>query len=202
MKKTVQLEGQRFGRLIAISPCRIGRRAGWTCQCDCGQIKAIVSYRLQSGHTQSCGCKLLDGSIRRTHGMKGTRIYSIWKDMRKRCRNPATRAYHNYGGRGISVCSEWNKFENFLADMGLPSEGATLDRIDVNGPYSQDNCRWASRMEQCRNMRKNRILEHDGNVHCVSAWADRIGISANTLHRRLSLGWDVSRALTTPLRRT
>jgi len=133
------------------------------------------------------------------HGLAKTPIHRIWTDMRQRCSNPRHHAYKNYGGRGVKVCERWNVFENFLADIGAnrPSRKYSLDRIDNNGPYSPENCRWASRTEQANNTTKSRFLEWNGQRKTVSEWCRLIGIKQSTLNARLNYyGWSVEKSLT------
>lgn len=112
--------------------------------------------------------------------------YTVWSSMRDRCNRPANSNYHNYGGRGIKVCQRWGRFRNFLADMGpRPSPEHEIDRIDNDGDYEPDNCRWATRAEQARNMRTNRLLTVDGETLTVTDWAARVGVDANCIFRRL-----------------
>lgn len=114
------------------------------------------------------------------------RVYRIWEHMRARCRNKNHKYFHRYGGRGIIVCSEWNAFESFLKDMGVPpSEKHSIDRINNNGNYEPNNCRWATSKEQNNNRADNRILKIKGETKTVSQWADYAGISQSTLHTRI-----------------
>ena len=119
--------------------------------------------------------------------------------MKSRTTNPKNIGYHRYGGRGIRVCERWLKYENFKADMGEPPEGMTLERIDNNGPYSPENCRWATRTEQNNNTRSNRMLTFRGKTQTIMQWAREIGVSFQVLWYRIARGWSVDRALTTPL---
>jgi len=151
------LMSQRFGRLVAIGKEGRNERREivWLCLCDCGGLVKVGSSRLRGGYTQSCGCLQKDTSRKEntTHGKSYTRIYSIWRTMLTRCNNSSHESYLNYGARGIQVCERWKIFENFLADMGEPPDGLTLDRIDVNGNYEPGNCQWATWIEQNNNKR-------------------------------------------------
>jgi hypothetical protein len=119
--------------------------------------------------------------------------------MMTRCRNPNDAGYHNYGGRGITVCERWSKFENFLADMGERPEGQTLDRYpNNNGNYEPANCRWASHAEQQLNTRKVQVITFGGKTMSMRGWARNLGVSWGTLRHRLDAGWSVERTLTTP----
>jgi hypothetical protein len=140
-----------------------------------------------------------------TGGRKGrpSSEYLAWSNMISRCENPKHKSFPGYGGRGISVCGQWRKsFAKFLADMGArPSTDHSLDRIDNNGNYCPENCRWATRRQQHRNKRNNRILTHDGRSLSVPEWAEKIGVSKVTIALRLLRGWPTEKILTTPPRR-
>lgn len=136
--------------------------------------------------------------MREKHGMTETKIYQVWKKMRHRCLSQGDKDFPFYGGRGITVCERWNSFKNFLADMGYPPVGATIERLDNDGPYSRENCKWSNRVEQNRNRRNNHLVTFDGRTMCIAAWADEIEIKPNTLLSRLRHGWTISRALGTP----
>lgn len=191
--------GRRYGRLTVLSEngrTKHGMRV-FECQCDCGNITNVCIGDLQNGQTQSCGC------IRNKYGytpVKDSKLYRIWNAMRQRCNNPNDRAYSNYGGRGITVCDAWNSdygaFMLWAYEHGY-CDGLTLDRINNDGPYSPENCRWATRMEQNNNRRCNRWIEFNGETHTVSQWARKIGIKAHTLILRLQK-WPLERALTEP----
>jgi hypothetical protein len=121
--------------------------------------------------------------------------------MRDRCRNPNATGYHNYGGRGIGFCDRWEKFDNFLADMGERPPHSSLDRIDVDGNYEPSNCRWASHIEQCRNMRKTRVVNINGRAVSLAEAIELAGLSSSLVRSRLRYGWTIERAVATPSQR-
>lgn len=137
----------------------------------------------------------------RTHGLSGTPEYRAWVDMRRRCYNVQYKHYDIYGGRGITVCEHWtNSFENFYEDIGLrPSTKHSLDRIDVNGNYCLENCRWATKLEQDRNKRKTRFVDYKGKQTPICELAEKFNIDRTTLFDRLERGWNIEKALTTPV---
>lgn len=166
--------GEKFGKLTAIEFAGRRKTSGgeskrtWKCACDCGNIITVDASSLSSGNTQSCGCE----TKARTHGMHKTRIYQIWSDMKIRCRNPDNKFYDRYGGRGISYQESWETFEGFMLDMEEGyEENLTLDRINPNGNYCKENCRWATQTEQCRNKGMNR--RNKTGVTGVHEWIDR-----------------------------
>lgn len=201
--KGIDLTGQKFGRLTVIGMAATKQKSGetnWTCRCDCGSPRTVASYKLRSGRTQSCGCLMREqvGQRNTSHGMFGTRIYRIWTGMMTRCTNERSENYANYGGRGIRVCERWKKFENFYADMiGTYRDDLSIDRIDSNGDYCPENCRWETATRQIRNRRITTILEFNGRTQSLADWADELAIPLGTLRERLRRGWSTERALTT-----
>lgn len=195
--KTTLKPGDTFTRwrLICISPGP-GNKA-WKCKCECGTVKRILQHSLVNGDSKSCGCYCREKAT--THGLTKTPLYRRWVSMKQRCDNPKNKAYKNYGGRGIKVCRRWLKFENFLADMGTPSPGLSLERKNNNGNYTPKNCRWATGSEQCRNTRRNHLIEAGGLNLCIAEWSERLGSSKNSIHSRLRKGMMPSEAVTKPI---
>lgn len=201
------LTGMVFNRFTVVEFEGVKKGQGrWLCRCECGAVASVTSARLKNGHTKSCGCwshKFVAQS-RTTHGQTGTRLYRIWVQIINRCTNARTPAYPDYGGRGITICDRWrSSFEAFAEDMGQPTSSAhTIDRIDNDSGYSMENCRWATKHEQARNTRGNTLITFNGETHCISEWADIVGIHQDVIGERIRRrGWSVERALTTPPRK-
>lgn len=192
--------GHIFGRLTVISRANnIGKQTAWNCLCVCGNAKVVMGAHLQSGNTTSCGC--FRKEVATSHGMRHTKIYGVWTHMRDRCYNKSDKRYNCYGGRGISVCDRWlDSFENFFADMGEAPEKMSLDRINVNGDYCPDNCRWATNEQQANNTRTNHFLELGEERFTVAQWSRKTGIRSHTILRRIALGWPINDVLCKPVR--
>lgn len=199
-----RLEGQRFGRLVAVE--EVGRtnngNAKWLCKCDCGGQKVVASYALRTGRTQSCGCiKAEQNHAQGTHHETNSPIYRLWTGIKTRCYNQKEFHYPNYGGRGITVCDEWKGNYEVFRDWCLENgyrKGLTIDRIDVNGDYCPENCRFATQKVQQNNRTNNRLISYNGETHTMAEWADILGMRYGQLEHRINRGWDVHSAFTVP----
>lgn len=173
------------------------------CVCDCGTVKDVRKDHLSKRLTLSCGCLSKEATAKRNtesakHSMHATPTYKSWQAMRTRCLNENSSQYHRYGGRGISICKEWDDFTVFFRDMGERPTGTTLDRIDSNKGYSPDNCRWSTMKIQENNKRNNVLLTFNGKTQTVAQWADETGIGYQTIRARINMGWSIEEALTLP----
>lgn len=208
------LSYQKFGKLTAlyrvqdyVSPSG-NRKTRWMCLCDCGNYAIAQASQLKSGNTKSCGCRKIEAAKENAaknvkHGEIHTRLYGIWAGIKARCYGPYMQDYKNYGGRGITMCDEWRynyvAFRDWALSHGYRDD-LTIDRIDVNGNYCPENCRWITVKEQCNNTRVNRYITIDGVTKTKTQWAEQYGMSQETLGYRLDhLGMDIEEALTAPV---
>ena len=200
----IDMAGRRYGKLVVVSRSNnaIGGTARWLCKCDCGGTGIYAGTAIRAGRQKSCGCgmretmfRAADGSLH-LHGMSSSRAYRIWAGMRERCSSNATgKSRRLYYERGVRVCERWQKFENFLVDMGEPPKKTSIDRIDPDGDYEPKNCRWATAEQQANNKRSNCIIEFQGRKLTIAQWAREIGIKQNTLVYRINRGISLERAL-------
>ena len=216
-RKLIDLSGQTFGRLTVLNEgprmprrsLKVRRITGertWNCLCSCGKQHNITHGSLVSGNGRSCGCLERDLTIKRNHkhGHASRAFtspeYDIWCGIIKRCTSPR---YKNYHGRGIQICPRWrDSFEAFYADMGpRPSCDHSIERIENDGDYTPNNCRWATRTEQAHNKRNNRWITYNGETLCWTDWGRRLNTSAGTIQGRLRAGWSIERTLTQPVKR-
>lgn len=177
----------------------------WRCQCVCGKQRVYQSNELLSGRRKSCGCKRWDAArqgkcVSKTHGMTKTPTYKSWHNMKSRCYNTSDPYYSKYGGRGIKVCARWvDSFENFLSDIGERPAGKSLDRIDINGDYSPENCRWATTKEQNRNRSDTRWVTLNGETRSLAEWCEIRGVPGGLVRKRIAeMGWPAEQAFNTP----
>lgn len=196
-KEYTDLLGKKFGRLLVIKHLEVNEREkdwkAWVCECDCGNKKGFSTNELTSGRVVSCGCYNKEKMSKRakekfsTHGLTKTRLYNIWCAMKARCLRESAIGYDLYGGRGISVCDEWeNSFEMFY-EWSMSNgykDALTLDRIDVNGNCEPSNCRWATYTTQANNRRNTKRIEIKGELLTVREISDKYGINYNTVSTR------------------
>ena len=211
-KTTVKnLTDMRFGKLKVIERVEDHITKGgykkvvWKCQCECGNVVNVLADSLKSGNTKACGCESRSGLEKRTtHGKSKDRLYRIWQGMRNRCNLSTNTYYHNYGGRGISVCEEWNKsfecFYEWAMSHGY-KDNLTLDRMDNAGNYEPNNCHWKDRFYQMNHMRRNHLITYEGRTQTLTEWAREIGMLPTTLDARINkYHWSIEEALTIPVK--
>ena len=208
MSKINNLVGKRFGKLkvIKYNGSNKNGRALWLCKCDCGNTKVIVGNSLINKATISCGCYNKEAARKRRikHDLSYSKLYKVWSGMKTRCYNKNFIYYCNYGGRGIIICDEWlNDFATFYnwAIANGYKDHLTIDRLDVNGNYEPSNCRWATRKEQNNNMTKNIIIKYNGEEKTISQWSTEFNLNRTALYYRIKRGWDIEKALTTPIKK-
>ncbi len=200
-KKINVVPGSRFGRWTIIAEkSDSGSKRMIDCRCDCGTERAVWLHSLRFGASRSCGCLQREVVRARntTHGEAHTRTYESWKNMRRRCLDKRNVAYKHYGGRGITVCARWARYENFLADMGPMPEKAVIDRIDNDKGYHPQNCRWVSWLQSGRNKRNHRYLTARGETLPLWRWVELSGLTSATIIKRLTRGWTEEDAVTRP----
>ena len=210
---TVNLTGQRFGRLLVVdeaepqvyhTPKRKVVKRRWRCLCDCGQQCVVSMSNLRSGHTKSCGC--LQDECRQAHIKKmtihnewKTRLFGIWTGIKNRTSNPNVESFGRYGGRGIAICDEWKEsydaFRRWAISHGY-QDNLSIDRINPDGDYTPDNCRWVTVKEQANNRRSNRYITYNNPTLTLMQWSEVTGLHWSTIRGRLNRGWSVEDALT------
>ena len=188
------LTGKKYGMLTVLSfSCREKKDNKWLGRCECGKEKEIWARAFKSGSTISCGCHRKKILSHKTHGLSNTKLYACWHSMIERCFNPNSKAYRNYGGRGISVCDEWTGKDGFMSfylwsiSNGY-SVGLSIDRIDNDKEYSPNNCRWATRTEQQNNKRTNKRITYNGETHTYAEWERILGLRRGLIKTRMSKG--------------
>lgn len=199
------ISGQVFNRLTVRERTENdkNKNAQWICDCTCGNTTIVLTRDLKSGNTKSCGCLHKESARDKnrkyltSHGKKNSPEYRIWNGMKNRCLNPKRKDFHNYGGRGITICPRWiNSFSDFFADMGeRPSPKHSIDRIDNDGEYGPDNCRWSIQLVQSNNKSTSVFITHEGQTHTVAEWARITGIKSSTLYYRVKAGFDAEAIL-------
>lgn len=227
LPKAEEMIGNTYERLTVLG---IDRQEGYftymKCRCSCGTEKTIERLPILQGRVVSCGCFARErarerainilqskeirqkahkaaGDANRTHGMKNTPEYRTWSHLKARCYNKNDKSYPRYGAKGIRVCERWlESFENFYQDLGpRPGPEYSIDRIDSKGPYSPDNCRWATQKTQANNKSDNVNITFNNKTQTLAQWAEELGFTYSTLQHRLYRGWSIEKMLTTPMRK-
>lgn len=194
------LTGKRFGKLTVIGFSHFkGSHSFWNVKCDCGLEKVIRARQLTSGDTKSCGCI---GKFSKRYKLDNDRIYRMWNHMLSRCYNKNDSSYYRYGERGIIVCDEWKNsyhtFREWAINNGYSDE-LSIDRIDNDGNYNPNNCKFSTAKEQMNNTSTNHRIEYKGEIKTVSQWAELYGMDIMQLENRILRGWDIETALTKPI---
>lgn len=204
------LSGEKFGRWTITDEAEPKYIKGnrriryWNCVCECGTKRAVLERSLKNGTSKSCGCYHSEimhdvGKVNATHNMSDSRLYRIYKHMHNRCYNENDIRFDRYGGRGISVVDKWHTFEAFMewALSNGYNDSLSIDRIDPDGNYSPENCRWANKETQANNKSNNRCYTYNGETHTIAEWAKIINMPYKKLWKRFCSGWSPERALTT-----
>jgi hypothetical protein len=196
------LQGKTFGRLRVISRAEnsVKNEARWNCVCECGSMYVAVAGHLVRGALTSCGCR--QRLTRLSHGLAKHPLYRIWVNMLARCYNPKEESFQYYGGRGVTVCERWREsLQNFIDDMPERPRGWTIERIDTNGNYCPENCRWATPLEQTRNRRITIFATIGNERRSVGEWCKILGQPYSRIIKRIECyGMSPETALLTPLR--
>lgn len=213
--KIANMAGKQYGRWTVLNFSGAYSRSGtrkrtfWKCRCSCGQKRDVDGGNLRAGLSVSCGCFKIEQTklLKRKHFINGRhynshdKTYSCWCVLKRRCTDKNFIGYSDYGGRGITFCERWKKFENFLADMGDKPKGMTIERIDNDGDYEPLNCKWATIEEQNNNTSQCVFIEKDGLRLTISQWAKKLGMRYLTLYGRIKYyKWSIERAFTVPVR--
>lgn len=206
MSKLIDLSGKKFGRLKVINIAYKKKyNYYWNCICDCGKQKIVMGSHLRSGRIKSCGCLSIEALKKRatTHGLTKTRIYKIWRGMIDRCYFSSHKFYKNYGGRGICMCDEWHyDFQSFYDwayangyEENAPRGKCTIDRIDNNGNYCPENCRFISNKEQLNNTTVVKKFLYNNKIMTLNELSKISGLSKMCIYKRLARGWTLEKAL-------
>jgi hypothetical protein len=210
MSRFIDLTGNKYGRLTIIKRVENSKflEAQWLCKCECGNTKIVKANNLKRGSTKSCGCLKKEQDckniMKTTHGKHNTRLYKIFYSMKERCYNENNINYHRYGGRGIKICDEWLKdfmnFYNWAMRNGYQNN-LTIDRIDNDGNYEPNNCRWVTKKEQSNNTSRNRYVIYNGEKLTLSQFCEKYNMNRSTIYNRMERGWDIKKAINTPTKK-
>ena len=207
MGKPLDITGQRYGRLVALSVVSSSKQGQqWLCHCDCGRTAVVRQILMRTGNTASCGCLRKEQLVARSRASADPEAgyrrwpseFVIWRGMLARCHNPRNKDFPRYGGRGIIVCPTWRaSFDYFFDDMGpRPSPEHQIDRVYNDGHYELDNCEWRTVKENCRNKGNNVLIECFGEALTLAEWSERTGFSHQLIQHRIKAGWTLEEVLT------
>lgn len=213
MGKRIDITGKRFNMWTVVECVGKNKSGGymWRCICDCGNERIVEGRSVRGGTSKCCGCtRGKDNMGNFKHGGKKERLYVVWSSMKQRCLNPNDPYYFRYGGRGISICDDWKDYRKFREwaessgyDKNNRDRSCTLDRVNNDGNYCPENCRWVTQKEQDNNRSSNHFITNSSGVSkTLSQWSEVTGIRKDTLRRRICvMNWDIDRALTKPVHR-
>ena len=200
-----EIVGKRYGKLVVLAIDTYKDKSNHKyllCQCDCGNQKKIAMNHIRSGASRSCGCGVVESTIKRntTHNGTHSRLFNIWNGIKRRCFNRNDSRFKYYGGRGITLAPEWEDFSAFQKWSFAHgySDSLTIERIDVNGNYCPENCKWIPFEEQARNKTNNRRITINGETHLISEWCKAANVSTTQVYWRLRQGWNIQDALFKP----
>lgn len=202
VKTRENLTGKRFERLVVLKQINDyikpngKHESNWLCQCECGNIVEVLGYSLKSGHTKSCGCLHEENlkTVAITHGDSYSKLYGVYTSIIDRCYNPNNKRFKDYGGRGIIVCDEWKdsylNFKTWAIFSGY-KEGLSIDRENNDLGYNPSNCRWVTRIVQQNNMRRNHIVEYNGQSKTIAEWSRELNIKYDKLWKSIKKGLSI-----------
>lgn len=215
MKRLIDLTGKKFGKLLVLKRVDNDKygNLNWECLCNCGNKKIIRGANLRNGLTKSCGCYNYEQSVafgkkwgghNKIHGMKQSRLYNLWCNMKARCHNSKNDSFKWYGNKNIKVCKEWVdnfvEFYEWSISNGYKNN-LTIDRLDNNKDYSPSNCKWSSMKEQQNNRSNNHIVSFNGKTHTLAEWSEILKIKYSVIHDRLKRGWTMERIINTSIKK-
>lgn len=202
MSKFIDLTGQKFNMLTVLEKAStINGITTWKCKCDCGNITFVRGGNLKNNLVKSCGC--LKHKKRNTHHLSHTKLFRTWNGIKRRCYYTKDKSYPDYGGRGITICDEWKDdfiaFYNWAMENGF-NDSLSIERINVDGNYNPQNCRWATAKEQANNRRSCVMISYNGKTQNLTKWCEELDLNYKRVHNRMfKKGWDFEKAINTPV---